>query len=248
MGAIHFTNSKSRDAVVSTESVSSALRVRWLDDKGRPAQSVRLLRATLEHDLAALCEKLGGGDPLARVADALIAGDPEVDLERCGGLLRDTSRAYTSPDRKIVHAIREWDVVRNPDGSEKERRPSKVALGNVATETPLKWSGKLIKKSEVWNRFVFAAKVQIVHVNGLTYDFLYEIARELEHKDSLLLVGAGPKSNQPLVFQRGGTSYRGFLEGRTQGESYCLVLHLSNLELKAPAVAAALATSGKATP
>ena len=52
---------------------------------------------------------------------------------------------------------------------------------------------------------------------------------------NLLLVGAGAKSNQPLVFQRGGTPYRGFLEGRTQGEAYCLILHLSNLELRAPA-------------
>jgi hypothetical protein len=49
-----------------------------------------------------------------------------------------------------------------------------------------------------------------------------------------MLVGAGPKSNLPLVFQRGGTPYRGFLEGRTQGERYMLALHLSNMELKAP--------------
>ena len=47
-----------------------------------------------------------------------------------------------------------------------------------------------------------------------------------------MLVGAGPKSNQPLIFQRNGSAYRGFLEGRTQGDKYCLLLHLSNLELK----------------
>jgi len=28
--------------------------------------------------------------------------------------------------------------------------------------------------------------------------------------------------------------YRGFLEGRTKGTEYCLLLHLSNIELKAP--------------
>ena len=52
---------------------------------------------------------------------------------------------------------------------------------------------------------MFSGKLQVVHINGLTYDFLFEMARELEQKDSLLLVGAGAKSNQPLVFQRGGT-------------------------------------------
>jgi hypothetical protein len=48
-----------------------------------------------------------------------------------------------------------------------------------------------------------------------------------------MLLGAGPKGAQPLVLTRGGQQYRGFLEGRTQGSKYCLILHLSNMELKA---------------
>jgi hypothetical protein len=78
----------------------------------------------------------------------------------------------------------------------------------------------------------------LLHVNGLTYDFLYGMAKELEARDSLMLLGAGPKSNQPLILRRGGSPYRGFLEGRTDGDKYCLLLHFSNLELKAPAEAA----------
>ena len=95
-----------------------------------------------------------------------------------------------------------------------------------------------MKKSEVYNKFVFASKSQIVHVNGLTYDFLFGIAKELEEKESLMLLGAGPKGAQPLIFHRGGTPYRGFLEGRTQGDKYCLLLHLSNMEFKVPEAAA----------
>ena len=79
-----------------------------------------------------------------------------------------------------------------------------------------------------------AAKLQLQHINGLTYDFLYAIAKELEQKDSLLVVGTGPKANQPLILRRGSLPYRGFLEGRTHGDEYCLLLHLSNMELKAP--------------
>ena len=60
------------------------------------------------------------------------------------------------------------------------------------------------------------------------------MAQELEKADSLMLLGGGPKSNQPLILRRGGSPYRGFLEGRTDGEKYCLILHLSNLELRAP--------------
>jgi hypothetical protein len=238
VGSINLSNSKNRDALVGTRSVSSSLKVRWLDDKGRQAQNSRVLKAPLSHDLDALLQQAGGD--AAALGDALVKGDPEVDLERTGGILRDTSRVYVDPDQKIVHAASVFDLVKNPDGSVKERRPHKPTESNVATETPLKWSGKLFKKAEVFNKFVFSSKLQVVHVNGLTYDFLFEMARELELKESLLLVGAGPKSSQPLIFQRNGTPYRGFLEGRTQGEAYCLILHLSNMELKAP-------TSGRAS-
>jgi hypothetical protein len=48
-----------------------------------------------------------------------------------------------------------------------------------------------------------------------------------------MFMGAGAKCNQPLVLRRGSSPYRGFLEGRTCGDKYLLVLHLSNLELKA---------------
>jgi hypothetical protein len=61
---------------------------------------------------------------------------------------------------------------------------------------------------------------------------LYDIAKELHDKDSLALLGSGSKGVGPLVFQEGGKPYRAFLEGRIQEESYCLILHISNLELK----------------
>lgn len=229
MRGIKLMNSKGRDAEVASTSVRRARRVRWLDDQGRQVRNVKLLRATLEHDLDRLVRE--HGDP-GKVSDALIEGDPEIDFERYGSFLEETSRVYVDPDQKILYSVQEWEIVRTPDGEEKERRPRVVSQSNAGVEAPLRWSGKLLKRKAVYNRFVFSLKQQLVHVNGLTYDFLYGIAKELEEKDSLLLVGAGAKSNQPLIFQRGGTAYRGFLEGRTQGDKYCLLLHLSNMELK----------------
>ncbi|MFC1853682.1 hypothetical protein ACFL27_26155, partial [candidate division CSSED10-310 bacterium] len=167
----------------------------------------------------------------------IIHGDPEVDLESFGSLVRNSARVYINPERKIVYKVKQIEIIKKPDGTEIERRPRKTLVPNVAAETPLKWSGKLMKKKNIFNRFVFSMKLQITHFNGLTYDFLYDMARELEEKDSVMMVGAGSKSNQPLVFRRGSTPYRGFLEGRTQGDKYALILHLSNMELKAPEVA-----------
>jgi hypothetical protein len=62
-----------------------------------------------------------------------------------------------------------------------------------------------------------------------------------------MLVGAGPKANQPIVLRRGSVPYRGFLEGRTKGEEYCLLLHLSNMELKAPEESKEIPTSTAVT-
>lgn len=232
MGSINIANSKGRDAVVGSNAVLKPLKVRWLDDQGRQAQNTRVIKGHSGHDLKALEQKAGGRE---NVAAALVAGDPEVDLESFGSILRETSRVFVDVDGKIVHRVKQFEILRNPDGTERERRPRKIAQPNCAEEVPLKWTGKLMKKAEVYNKFVFASKRQIVHVNGLTYDFLFGMAKELEESKSFMLLGAGPKGIQPLVLTKGGQQYRGFLEGRTEGDKYCLILHLSNMELKAMA-------------
>ena len=231
MGQINISNSKGRDAVVNTRSITVPLRLRWLDEAGRQAESRKILKANIDRGLDALVEQAGD---LKTVADLLIEGDPEIDFETFGSFLRNTSRAYIDPDRKIVHKIVQWDIIKNPDGSERGRRPGEVVQKNVTMETPLKWTGKMMKKEKIFNRFVFSSKMQITHFNGLTYDFLFAMAKELEEKESMMMIGAGPKSNNPLVFRRKGLSYRGFMEGRTDGGKYALILHLSNMELKAP--------------
>jgi len=69
-------------------------------------------------------------------------------------------------------------------------------------------------------------------VSGLTYDFLYGMAKELHDSNSLMFMGGGKKGNEPLIITQGGGSYRGFLEGWLDGERYCLLLHLTNMEMK----------------
>jgi hypothetical protein len=189
-------NAAGRDAQVAAESVRVPVRIRRLDSEGRQCASARILRGTLDRGHAALAEKYGD-----QLGAELIAGDPEIDLETVGGFLHDTSRVYVDSARQVVHALTHVEIVRNPDGNEKARRSHTIMAANIGF--PLAWSGKLIPRAEAAHKFVFAGKRQIRHVNGLTYDFLFAIARELEEKDSLLLVGAGPKGNQPLVLRRG---------------------------------------------
>lgn len=231
MPELALSNSKGRDATVVAESVRIAANVRWIDADDRQASSAKVLKGTIDRDSDALLKKYGSPD---QVSAALIAEDPEIDIESYGRYLRDTSRVYFNSDRQIVFSVTQMEIVRNPDGSEKLPQAKKINVPNVTTEQPLRWSGKLMPKKEAFNKFVMVSKLQLVHINGLTYDFLFDIAKDLEQKDSLLLLGAGPKSNQPLILRRGSVPYRGFLEGRTSGDQYCLLLHLSNIELKAP--------------
>jgi hypothetical protein len=237
---INISNSAGRDAIVNMEGVSVPLRVRWLDDKNRQAKSIRLLKSTVERDSDALAQQFAG---VENVGQAIINGDPEIDLELTGSFLTSTSRVYVDTDKQLVHRIHPFEIVKDPAGNEIERRPKTVLPQNVSSEIPLRWTGRFIKKSDVVRKFVFSNKLQLMHINGLTYDFLFAMAKELQERDSMMLVGGGLKSNQPLILRRGSLPYRGFLEGRTAGDRYCLLLHLSNLELKSPETASAEETS-----
>ena len=69
-------------------------------------------------------------------------------------------------------------------------------------------------------------------MDGLTFEFLFEMAKKLDEKKSLILLGGGQSGKDPLIFQSNGLPYRGFLDGRVKGKEYQLMMRLSNLELK----------------
>jgi hypothetical protein len=62
------------------------------------------------------------------------------------------------------------------------------------------------------------------------------MAKELDKRNSLLFIRGGEKGNEPIIQNRGGKPYNAFLEGRVKKDSYCLIMHLSNMELKKPKV------------
>lgn len=232
MAEINLSNEAGRDASVNLETIVQNRSVRWLDEQGRQASGIRVLKAPINRGIFALQKKYGD---LNGVANALVEEDPEIDIESAGRYLTETSRVYVNENKQLVHKIHAFEIIRNPDGTERTRRPKKITDANVSGENPLRWSGKFIKKEEAIRKFVFSSKLQLQHINGLTYDFLFAMASELEKRGSLMMVGGGKKSNEPLILRRAGLPQRGFLEGRTRGEDYYLVLHLSNMELKAPA-------------
>lgn len=229
---LSITDDKKRDAHVEVASPPRPERLRWVSAKdGAPVRLERLIKSTDKTSFEALAQKLGAVDAIAK---ALVEGDPELDLEQVGRRLGSATRVWVGRTGQVLYAARVLSVVTTPDGAEKSRGDFVDVEATVGEDQPpLPWTGRLLSAAEVVRRFVLGRKLQVRHVNGLTFEFLHSIASTLEKADKLLLVGAGPRGQAPLVFQTNGAPFRGFLEGRTDGpDRYLLVLHLSNLELK----------------
>lgn len=231
MRGIHIANEKRRDAEVAFESQTVKSNVRTVLKNGKDKQNVRVLKSTVDMDEEALAKQFGSWD---EVAQALIDADPELDTEIIGKKLNHTRRLWVGNDDKIAYRVNLFRTVFNPDGSERERQDINKLPGNVNKEFPLKWTGRMFPRKEIIRRFVFTRSYQLRHINGATFDFLYAMAEELHQKDSLVMLGGGKKGNEPILLSRGGQPYRGFLEGRIQEDRYMLILHLTDIELKAP--------------
>jgi hypothetical protein len=166
-------------------------------------------------------------------AQALVDGDPEVDVEKVGREIIPSAKVFLSSDGQVMHAVPTVvEVILDPDGTERERREPNNQPSNVTAELPVVWTGKTMAKRDAVRKFVFTRTLALRHTNGLSFDFLHAMATELAESGEVVLVGAGKGGKLPLVLQDNGTPYRGFLEGRVDGERFALLLHLSNMELK----------------
>lgn len=231
MRGIHLANAKRRDAEVAFEPQGVERGVRTVLKDGREKRNVRVLKSTVDMDEQSLAKQFGAWED---VAQAIIDGDPELDTELTGRILERTHRLWVDGEGKIAYRVNLFRTLFNPDGSERERRDVNKLPSNVNREQPLRWTGKMFPRAEVVRRFAFTRSYQIRHINGATFDFLYAMAKELDERDSLVLVGGGAKGTDPILLSRGGQPYRGFLEGRVSGDRYMLLLHLSDIELKTP--------------
>jgi hypothetical protein len=226
---INLADNKGRNAEVIFKSFTKKPLVKTVTPKGEATQAVRVLKSVAQNSYEHLL-KLNGGDEA--LAQSLITGDPEFDNSMTGLFVEETSKVYIDADLKPVFRIKKTEAVYLPDGTLKEERTPKETIANILAEYPIKPAGKLLPTKEVYNKFVFSKKYQLTHINGLTFDFLFEMAKDLQEKDSMMMLAGGAKGNEPLVFQDGGKTYRAFLEGRVKDKSYILLIHLSNLELK----------------
>jgi len=226
---IHLSNAIARNATVVAVGVK--LQDSSIPAKdGSPVSFKRYIAAgegTLHSDLV---KKLGDD-----YSKALVEADPEVDFETVGRSIEGTTSVLMDKAGNPLYCAPEvFEIIYGVDGKETERRTPIDVAPNINEDVPIKWTGRLIPRADLVRKFAIKRTMQIKHADGVTFDFLHAIAKELEEKDSVMLLASGVDGKSPLVFQTNGTPYRGFLEGRTAGEGFLLLLHLSNMELKRP--------------
>ncbi len=227
---IRLADHRGREATVLLVPRRCPPRPGYTDSSNAPVRFTRLLKAMESTSYAALQRRYDDPDSLAQ---ALINGDPEIDLESAGRETGPCDRVHIGADGQPLYSVRMIEVVHDREGNEIDRREPVEMPANLVPDTPPRWSGKLIAKSEAVRCYAFTRAYQVRHTNSLEFDFLFGLARHLEERDVLALVGSGPKGTGPLILERNGTPIKGFLEGRVKGDMYLLVIHLASFELKA---------------
>ena len=225
---IHIANEKKRDANVRFVSLIKESDPKFAY-KGKGIKNSRLLLSSNETSEDNLIKKYKNN-----LAQKILDEDVDLDIEYAGKYIGDIDRILFNSKNEILYTPPEIkEVLFNKEGEETKKQNPKEIVPNVRDDTPpLKWTGKFFKREEILTKFVITKSIQLRHVDGLTFEFLYDMAKTLDDKKSLMFVGGGKSGKDPLIFQTNGNPYRGFLDGRINKNQYQLILRLSNMELK----------------
>lgn len=228
---IRIADYRGRDATVLLVPVSHRAEKRCQNIEGTPVESVRRIKGTADTHIDILLKRYFDPDDLAR---ALITEDPDVDIELAGRATGSCDRVYMDNEGKIIYTPGVMEIRCAPDGTEIARRPKRIRPANTVTPTPPVWSGRLIPVDDAVKRYAFIRAYQVMHQNALEFDFLFGIASYLHERESMVQVGSGRNGRSPLILERNGLGYRGFLHGKVMGDAMRLVLYLSTYELTMP--------------
>ena len=235
MRYIRLMDSKKRDAKVQIITTKRPGRTaigskkNYQSHNGEKVQTQRFICATGNNNPEKLVSKHTDSNTLAK---ELIKADPELDIDVAGRAVGKTNQVWISEDGEVMYSAKRMDYIFDMEGEVKEINESLDQEATVGEDIALPWTGKLIPVEKVIRNYVLASKLQVRHLDGLTFDFLYGMAKELHQKKSMMILGGGTKGNEPLILVRNGVPFRGFLEGRIKNDTYLLIIHLSNLEIK----------------
>ena len=229
---IQIEDSNKIDAEITFKSIKKGNQIYMALESGEKPFNKRVLKSTKENSLDFLIGKKNlTEDDYNEFSERLIHKDDEIDFELFGKFIDKVDKIYTNQDLKPVFNVNISEQIIDPNGELVEEKEKAYSKSNINGESIVRWTGRFIPKKKLYNKVVLTSKYQLKHINGLTFDFLFKIAKNLQEKDSFMMLGGG-KGNEPLIINDGGKPYRAFLEGKIKDKSYALIMHLSNQEYK----------------
>ena len=227
MRLISIGDDKGRDALVGIESCLKKNSYQRFNTK-------RLVKSTLKTDISTLMKE--NADDEMKVAEQIIKTDDDIDFINEGLNPEKLSQIYLSSDNKIINNVHYEERTFSSEGNLLQAAPYKKIEANVKSENfPIRWSGITVPIYEAARRYIFTHHYQLVHTNGLTYDFLYGMAKQLSDSKCLMYVGGGVDGKEPIILSKGGKKYRGFMSGFVSNlypDEYQLFLHLTDIDLE----------------
>lgn len=207
-------------------------------DEGKEVQNVNLGLYAPENEFMVRLRK--DEDLLEDFLDS----DNDIELELTGKVVGRTVTILLLSQNELCYNFTEYVIKKDRTGKivpcEEcgeiycEHRIKKQIDPNVNDEKiPITWINKyMIDKHEALKKWSFERSYQVVHTNGLTYDFLYKMAKNLHDLNKVVLVAPViEKKPQKLVIRTGNIPFYGWLEGRVEGDKYALILHGTKFRL-----------------
>lgn len=218
------------DAIVNVATTHRSQKRYYNSTEGKKVRSTRALVYDRKH----ASEKILNQE---KVADNLKNKDEEIDLENAGRRISRTAQVVVNENLEPEYNYKIVDILEKPTG-ERIERSHLTPQSNVNESIPLRITKKLFEPLDLIRNYIFRKSYFITHDDAITYKFLYQIAKKLHEKKAMARVQAYDQETKkiaPLILYNGGTQFpAAFLEGRIDGETYCLILHLSDREFKIP--------------
>lgn len=165
-------------------------------------------------------------------------GEVEIDLKEIGKELETTKRIIVDDEFQPVHTYKKVEIWKKLDGELKEKPLTPTQANIKRKEYPLIVDASSLKeKKDVFKEFLFKRKYFVKHTDGGSFQRLDELAKKLDEENKMAPVVWMDENGDvsPIVLRRGGKMFpRAFIEGKVEGEKFCLILHLSRSEFKLP--------------
>ena len=122
---------RGRNAIVVLVSRRRAAPLGHRDAAGAPVRFSRHIKSTADTNFDSLSRQHGEPEALAQ---ALVAGDPDLDIEAAGRETGACDRVYVGHDGKPLYSATMLEVICDRDGKEIQRRPPEMVPANLVPD------------------------------------------------------------------------------------------------------------------